>query len=112
MSRRYVAYLPDEKGEDHLFTIVEDIYEAYDLWLVNRDLWFDPVLTGYEPENIYYGVFIEYEEVKINFGSKYPIGFENKIAQLGTYASLEEAFLAKYDNEDEQSRWDLWVEEL
>lgn len=114
---RYAVWFTKD-GEDHLYSMAEDLYEAYYTWIRNHeasnplDMWFDPVLKGEQPYPRF-ALYMEYSKVVVNFGNaSKPIETLDDIALVGTYAQLDEAFRIKYENEDEDSRWELWVEEL
>lgn len=110
--RKYAAMLTDSEGVDHLYSIAESLEDAYDLFLENQNLWFDPVLKGEESPSLRYSVSLYHESVKVIFGSTKPIEVAEQTTLVGTYGQLETAFKIKYENEDEYGRWDIVVDEI
>jgi hypothetical protein len=108
---KYAAWITDYEGVDHLYATTENIHEAYDIFLENTEVWFDPVLTedALEPR---YSVTLHHASVKVIFGSTKPIEVLERATLVGTYGQLEKAFRIKYENEDEYGRWDIEVAEL
>jgi hypothetical protein len=110
--RKYVAIHTDSEGIEHLYSLADNIDDAYDLFLENQDLWFDPIPNDTMNFNLQYSVKIHYPNVEINFGSTKPIKVVERTTLVGTYGQLETAFRIKYENEDPYGRWDIDVEEL
>ena len=111
--RKYAAMLTDSEGVDHLYSIADNLDDAYDLFLENQNLWFDPVLKGEESPSLRYSVTLYHESVKVNFGNmSKPIEAAEQVTLVGTYGQLETAFKIKYENEDEYGRWDIVVDEI
>lgn len=110
--RKYAAWLTDKEGVDHLYAMAENIHDAYDIFLEDMNLWFDPVLKNDEELEPRYSVTLYHPSVHVNFGSTRPIEVLERATLVGTYGQLETAFRIKYENEDPEGRWDLQVEEL
>lgn len=110
--RKYAAWLPNSSGElSELYSIANGIYEAYDLFLENQNLWFDPVLKG--EENLRYSVTLYHANIEVNFGNmSKPIEAAEQVTLVGTYGQLEAAFKIKYESEDPDGRWDIAVDEV
>jgi hypothetical protein len=110
--RKYAAWLTDNEGVDHLYSLAENLHQAYEFFLENQDLWFDPWVDPNEAENLRYSVTLYHASVQVNFGSTKPIEVLERSTLVGTYGQLETAFRIKYENEDLEGRWDLQVAEL
>jgi hypothetical protein len=110
--RKYAAWLTNKEAVAHLYAMAENLEDAYDMFLENRNLWFDPVLEEGEDPNLRYSVKIHYPSIQVNFGSTNPIEVLERSTLVGTYGQLETAFRIKYENEDQEGRWDLEVSEL
>jgi hypothetical protein len=112
MTRKYAAWLTDKEGVDHLYAMAENIHDAYDIFLEDMNLWFDPVLKNDEELEPRYSVTLYHPSVLVNFGSTKPVEVVERSTLVGTYGQLETAFRIKYENEDEEGRWDIEVAEL
>jgi hypothetical protein len=103
---KYAAWITDHEGIDHLYATAENIHEAYDIFLENTEVWFDPA------DDARYSVTLHDASAKVIFGSTKPIEVLERATLVGTYGQLEKAFRIKYENEDEYGRWDIEVAEL
>lgn len=116
--RKYVIWLTDSEGADHLYTLTQpvNLTQLYWIWLeayeqTEYELWIDEVLGPGESSSFNYGVYVEYDYPQVNFGNaSLPIEVKTERKFVGSYGQLERAFMTMYTSE--YSEWRFTVNEL